>query len=65
MFGSRARGTARANSDVDIGVIFEGADRMVRFDIAARLCLKLRLEVQIVDVRRAPSPGASFETGFW
>lgn len=55
LFGSQARGTARANSDIDVAVLFASNDPMERFDLEARLCLRLRAPVQVIDARRAPA----------
>lgn len=55
LFGSQARGTARANSDIDVAVLFSTNDPMERFDVEARLCLRLRAQVQVIDARRAPA----------
>ncbi|MCP4656341.1 MAG: nucleotidyltransferase domain-containing protein [bacterium] len=53
LFGSRARGTQREDSDVDVAV--EG-DRVDPFELAAHLSLKSGHEVDVVDLRRAGYP---------
>ena len=58
LYGSRARGTERAGSDVDVAVLLEGPDG-ARFPTQA-LCLEDELEswlglpVQVVSLREAP-----------
>ena len=52
LFGSRARGTARPDSDVDLGVLGE----LDRLSLAADLAEVLGLEVQVVDLADAPIP---------
>jgi predicted nucleotidyltransferase len=58
LFGSVARGTARAGSDVDVGVLFqEDPPRTLegyRFDLEAELERLLRAPVQLVVMNRAP-----------
>jgi predicted nucleotidyltransferase len=58
LFGSVARGTARAGSDVDVGVLFrEDPPRTLegyRFDLEAELERLLRIPVQLVVMNRAP-----------
>jgi predicted nucleotidyltransferase len=58
LFGSVARGTARAGSDVDVGVLFqEDPPRTLdgyRFDLEAELETLLHLPVQLVVLNRAP-----------
>ena len=58
LFGSVARGTARPDSDVDIGVLFrEDPPRTLagyHFDLEADLQELLRLPVQLVVLNRAP-----------
>lgn len=59
VFGSVARGTARATSDVDIGVLHAGARpstlEAAPFDLEADLERLLGLPVQVVDVSKAPA----------
>jgi uncharacterized protein len=59
LFGSRARGTARPDSDVDVAVLAElprGIERHDwKWDLEARLTTALRLPVQVVLVDRAPA----------
>ena len=58
LFGSVARGTARPDSDVDVGVLFrEDPPRTLagyRFDLEADLEKLLRVPVQLVVLNRAP-----------
>ena len=58
LFGSVARGTARPDSDVDVGVLFrEDPPRTLagyHFDLEADLQELLRLPVQLVVLNRAP-----------
>lgn len=58
LFGSVARGTARPDSDVDVGVLFrEDPPRTLagyRFDLEADLQELLGLPVQLVVLNRAP-----------
>jgi predicted nucleotidyltransferase len=53
LFGSRARGRARPDSDVDVAVLAPGVDLL---DLTASLTLALDLEVQIVDLEEASIP---------
>jgi predicted nucleotidyltransferase len=57
LFGSTARGTARADSDVDVGVIGDPPhDRLAwRFELEARLSAAVGRSVQVVEVDRAPA----------
>jgi uncharacterized protein len=58
LFGSVARGTARSDSDVDVGVLFrEDPPRTLegyRFDLEAELERMLGAPVQLVVLNRAP-----------
>jgi predicted nucleotidyltransferase len=58
LFGSVARGTARPDSDVDVGVLFrEDPPRTLagyHFDLEADLQALLGLPVQLVVLNRAP-----------
>jgi predicted nucleotidyltransferase len=53
LFGSRARGRARADSDVDLAVLAPGVDLL---DLAANLSLVLDLEVHVADLDDASIP---------
>lgn len=53
LFGSRARGLARAASDVDVAVEGENVDRLA---LARDLSAAAGLEVEVVDLRRAGYP---------
>lgn len=54
LFGSRAEGTARTGSDVDIGVLLpEGAGWLAGEEIASALRRVLPLAVDVVDLRTA------------
>lgn len=59
LFGSVARGTARPDSDVDIGVLFREDPPLTlagyRFDLEADLESLLGLPVQLVVMNRAPA----------
>jgi predicted nucleotidyltransferase len=59
LFGSVARGTARPDSDVDVGVLFrEDPPRTLagfHFDLEADLGSLLGLPVQLVVLNRAPA----------
>ena len=58
LFGSRARDTARDRSDVDLAVRFvDGRAPAVTttLDLASALTLAIGLEVEVIDVERAPS----------
>lgn len=52
LFGSRARGTARPDSDVDLGVLGE----VDRLSLAAELSEAVGIEVQVVDLSDPPIP---------
>lgn len=55
LFGSRARGSARADSDVDLGVLGKAAfDPVLVFDLGLDLGVLARRDVDVVDLRRAP-----------
>lgn len=58
LFGSVARGTARPESDVDVGVLFSGVPPTgldgLAFHLEAELAQLLRQPVQIVVLNRAP-----------
>ena len=59
VFGSVATGKDRADSDIDIAVLFiEGLDKQVRFDlrlsIAAELAGLTGREVDVIDMQAAP-----------
>lgn len=58
LYGSRARGTARAGSDVDLGVLFQESPPAVLGGlpdrIADELGQALRLPVQVVTLNTAP-----------
>lgn len=59
LFGSRARGTERPQSDVDLGILFEG-EPGTDFDalplgLEADLGRDLALPVQVVALNRAPA----------
>lgn len=64
LFGSVARGTARPDSDVDVGVLFrEDPPRTLagyHFDLEADLQELLGLPVQLVVLNRAPTDLAFF-----
>lgn len=53
LYGSTARGTATASSDVDVAVVARGTDLL---DLGARLTLRLGREVDLLDLDRAPIP---------
>lgn len=59
LFGSVARGTARPDSDVDVGVLFREAPPRTlagyRFDLETELELLLGVPVQLVVLNHAPS----------
>lgn len=59
LFGSVARGTARATSDVDVAVLCDlpaATDALAwRAGLEARLSAATRREVQVVSVERAPA----------
>lgn len=53
-FGSRVRGTANADSDLDLAVLVEGyADPIQLFTLAATLADALGYEVDLLDLRAA------------
>jgi len=58
LFGSRARGTARADSDVDVALLVDGAPpptlEGIGMDVQADLERDLRLPVDLVVLNRAP-----------
>jgi predicted nucleotidyltransferase len=55
LYGSVARGTAHANSDVDVAVLFHGPHaREHLLDLQAELCSVVGREVQVVDSTDAP-----------
>jgi predicted nucleotidyltransferase len=52
LYGSRADGTARADSDWDLGVLTETpTDAIQRWDAAQTLAINLNADVDLVDVR--------------
>ena len=53
LFGSRARGAARADSDVDVAVLAPGVDLL---DLAAELGRALGVEVDVVSLDDPPIP---------
>lgn len=55
LYGSRARGTARPDSDVDVAVLLDSPGPNERVDLEARLCVVLRREVQVVLLDSAPA----------
>jgi predicted nucleotidyltransferase len=58
LFGSRARGTASARSDVDIALLMTSAPKTLddlQFDVAADLGRELGLPVDVVVLNHAPS----------
>lgn len=58
LFGSRARGTARASSDVDLGVLYRNAPPSTLlgqpFELQAELASELGVPVDIVVMNTAP-----------
>jgi predicted nucleotidyltransferase len=54
VFGSRARGTAREDSDLDLAVL-GGAD-LDRLRLAAELSLASGLDTAVIDLRAVPIP---------
>lgn len=56
LHGSRAEGRARADSDVDLAVLADGAlDAVMRFDLEQDLATALHAEVDLLDLRSAPA----------
>lgn len=58
VYGSRARGTHRPDSDVDVAVLFERPPRGLapeRFDLEDELRASTGLEVHLVPVNAAPA----------
>lgn len=57
LLGSRARGTARPDSDVDVAVLLGpvAGRAELTWDLEARLSAALRLPVQVVAVDTAPA----------
>lgn len=58
LFGSRARGTARPDSDVDVAVLLDRAPEGFEdqpWELEARLAERVGLSVQLVVVNRAPA----------
>lgn len=54
LYGSRARGEARADSDLDLAVLCDGPlDPVSLFDASGRLSARLGATVDLVDLRRA------------
>jgi predicted nucleotidyltransferase len=53
VFGSRARGTHRDGSDLDLAIVGRGVDR---FELGARLSILLDLEIDVVDLDDANIP---------
>lgn len=54
LFGSRARGDASAESDVDLAVLGSAPfDPVARFDLQERIAERLRASVDLVDLRTA------------
>lgn len=54
LFGSTARGSDTACSDVDLGVLLEDDDPSQLWDIDVAVAGGLRRTVDLVDLRRAP-----------
>ncbi len=54
LFGSVARGEAKARSDVDLGVLLEGDAVDGLWDIQVAASGALRRTVDLIDLRRAP-----------
>jgi predicted nucleotidyltransferase len=57
LFGSEARGTARADSDVDVAVLWFDAQQPLEraLDLEAALSVRLGREVQVIIGHRAPA----------
>ncbi len=54
LFGSRARGDTHADSDADLAVlVYPGLDPISLFDLQERIADRLRLAVDLVDLRKA------------
>lgn len=54
LHGSRARGAARAGSDIDLAVLCDDPlDPVTLFDASGRLAARLGSSVDLVDLRRA------------
>ena len=54
LYGSQARGEARAGSDLDLAVLCDGPlDPVALFDASGRLADRLGTSVDLVDLRRA------------
>jgi predicted nucleotidyltransferase len=53
VFGSRARGDARADSDLDVAFLADPEpDALTRFDLAQQLAARIDLDVDLVDLKR-------------
>jgi len=54
LYGSRAQGSSRADSDIDIAVLCDSVlDQVMLFDVSGRLATRLGAYVDLVDLRRA------------
>jgi len=54
LYGSRARGEERADSDIDVAVLYDSPlDPVALFDASSRLAARLGATVDVVDLRRA------------